>query len=213
MRAAVARTGTLLIDKEDLREKVREKKISSVLVFVVDASGSMGARHRMEVAKGAVLALLEDSYQKREKVGFVAFRGDKAEVLLPPTSSVELAARYLRELPTGGKTPLPDGLYQGLQTLKNEKRKTRNIIPILVLVSDGKGNVPIRSSVREEVISLAGEIKEQGINLVIIDSNHGLLNLGYNREIAEVGGGEYHILDSLDSQGMVEAIKPLREAE
>jgi magnesium chelatase subunit D len=89
-------------------------------------------------------------------------------------------------------------------------RKNRNVVPIMVLVSDGKGNVPIKSSVRDEVISLAGELKEQGINLVVIDSNHGLLNLGYNREIAEVGGGEYCRLTELDSKGIVNIVKPLR---
>ena len=146
IRASVARKGTLKIEREDLREKVRQKKVSSVIVFVVDASGSMGAMRRMETAKGAVLALLEDSYQKRDKVGFIAFRGDRAEVLLPPTPSVEQAVRYLRELPTGGRTPLPDGLYKGLEALKTEMWKNKNIVPIMVLVSDGKGNVSVRSS-------------------------------------------------------------------
>ena len=209
LRASVARTGTLQIDREDIREKVREKKTSSVIVFVVDASGSMGAMKRMEAAKGAVMALLEEAYQKRDKVAFVAFRRDRAEILLPPTSSVELAASYLRELPTGGKTPLPDGLYKGMEILRRERMRNEKVIPIMVLVSDGRGNVPIQSNVKEEVLSLAGQMRDEGMNLVVIDSGNGLINVGYGKAMAEASGGSYHCLDSLDSQGMVSVIRPL----
>ena len=210
LRASIVRKGNLEIEQEDFREKVRERRASSVIVFVVDSSGSMGAMRRMEAAKGAVMALLQEAYQKRDKVGFVAFRGEKAEVLLPPTPSVGLATRCLKELPTGGKTPLPDGLYKGLETLKREMRKDRNIIPIMVLVSDGKGNVPVRSSVKEEVLSIATEIKDRGINLAVIDSGNGLLNLGYSREIAEAADGQYHSLPELDADGIVNVLKPLQ---
>ena len=212
MRASVARTGTIQIGREDLREKVREKRTSSVIVFVVDASGSMGTMRRMEAAKGAVMALLEEAYQKRDKVGFVAFRRDRADVLLPPTSSVELAAKHLRTLPTGGKTPLPDGLWQGIKILKRERTKNGSILPIMVLVSDGKGNVPISSDVENEVLALAKEIRMQSMNLVVIDSGDDLLDLGYGQAIADASGGTYHHLDKLDSKHMVEVIRPLREA-
>ena len=211
MRASVARTGTLQIDREDLRQKVREKKISSVIVFVVDASGSMGAKQRMEAAKGAVMALIEEAYQKRDKVAFVAFRGTGAEVLLPPTSSVELAADYLRELPTGGKTPLSDGLHKGIEILKRERIKNGNSLPIMVLVSDGRGNVPMGSNVKHEVMSLAEDVKEQGIHLVVVDSDNGLLGLGYGKTIAEVSGGTYHNLERIDPKSMVDVIRPLRQ--
>ncbi|MEW6102241.1 MAG: putative cobaltochelatase [bacterium] len=209
MRASIIRKGSLQIEEEDLREKVREKKISSTIVFVVDASGSMGAMQRMEVAKGAVMALLEEAYQKRDKVGFVAFRKERAEVLLPPTSSQELAANCLKELPTGGKTPLSDGLYKGLEILKSQMRKSKNIIPIMVLISDGRGNIPLGNDVRKEVISLGEEIKRQGINLVVVDCNSGFLNLGYNRELAEISGGQYYSLDKLDTQNLMNVVKPL----
>lgn len=212
MRASVARTGTLQIEKEDIRQKVREKRTSSVIVFVVDASGSMGAMRRMEAAKGAVMSLLEEAYQKRDKVSFVAFRRDRAEVLLPPTSSVELAASYLRELPTGGKTPLPDGLYKGLEILRREKLRNEKVIPIMVLVSDCRGNVPIHSNVKDEVLSLAGQMHDEGINLVVIDSGSGLVDVGYGKAMAEASGGTYHCLDSLDSQGMLSLVRPLMDA-
>jgi magnesium chelatase subunit D len=213
IRASIARTGTLDIQKEDLREKVRKKRTAAVIVFVVDASGSMGVMRRMEAAKGAVMALLEEAYQKRDKVGFIAFRHDRAEVLLPPTSSIELAAKYLAELPTGGKTPISDGLYQGLRVLKQERVKNSNLIPILVLVSDGKGNVPLNSNVKHEVISLAREIKERCIRLVVINSENGFLDIGYSKEIAEASGGSYHHLDHLDARSIVNVIKPLTEAD
>lgn len=212
IRASIARTGTLQIEKEDFREKVRERKTSSVIVFVVDGSGSMGAMQRMEASKGAVMALLEEAYQKRDKVGFVAFRRDHAEVLLPPTTSVDSAARRLRELPTGGKTPLPDGLFKALIVLKREKKKNRAVIPIMVLVSDCKGNVPIKTNVRDEIMSLSAQIREEHINLVIIDSNNGRPDLGYSQEITELTGGTYYHLDSLDSQGIFKVIKPLWES-
>jgi magnesium chelatase subunit D len=209
IRAAAARKGITKIDKDDLREKVRAKKINSVIVFVVDCSGSMAAKQGMEMAKGAVMALLEDSYQKRDKVAFIAVAGDKAHILLHPTSSVELAARYLRKLPTEGKTPLADGMYKGLQVLKAQQWKNRDIIPIIILVSDGRGNVPLVSDAKQEAISLAKEIKKQAINLVVIDTSDGFLNLGYNREIADAGEGRYYRLDELDSKKVVGVVKAL----
>ena len=213
IRAAVARKGNLTIEKEDLREKVRAKKISSVIVFVVDASGSMAALRGMDMAKKAVLELLKDSYQKRDKVSFVAVAGEKAQVLLAPTSSVELAVKHLKELPTGGKTPLSDGLLKGLQVLRTELWKNRNIIPVMVLVSDGKGNVPLRTDVKKELISIATEIRKQGINLVVIDSSDGFLDIGYNKEIVEAGVGQYYRLDEINSTKVVEIVKELSAPE
>ena len=210
IRASVVRNvgkGNIKIEKEDLREKVREKKKASVIVFVVDSSGSMAAKKRMEAAKGAVMSLLEDAYQNRDKVGFIAFQGNKAEVLLKPTSSVELAARYLKELPTGGRTPLPDGMYKGFELLKMEINKDKNTIPTMVLISDGKGNVPIQKNVREEVISLSNEIKKNNIHLMVIDSGQGFVKLGYNSEIVEASCGEYIKLDELSADNIVGAVK------
>ena len=116
-------------------------KVSAVVLFVVDTSGPMGAIRRMEAAKGAVLSMLTDSYQKRDKVGMVAFRGDDADLLFPPSFSVDLAMKCLNELPTGGRTPLSAGLSKGLITLQSEIRKDAETKPILVLISDGRANV------------------------------------------------------------------------
>ncbi|MDI6730432.1 MAG: putative cobaltochelatase [Candidatus Altarchaeum sp.] len=210
IRASVVRNvgkGNIKIEKDDLREKVREKKKASVIVFVVDSSGSMATKKRMEAAKGAVMALLEDAYQKRDKVGFVAFRGNKAEILLKPTPSVELATRYLKELPTGGRTPLPDGMYKGFELLKREINKDKNTIPVMILISDGKGNVPIQKNVRKEIISLANEIKENNIHLMVINSGQGFVKLGYNSEIVEASCGEYINLDKLSTDNILGAVK------
>jgi len=207
IRASVARKGSLKIEREDFREKIRERKKSTVIVFVVDSSGSMAAKKRMNAAKGAVMSLLEDAYQKRDKVGFVAFRGNKAEILLNPTSSVALAARHLKDLPTGGRTPLPDGMHKGFELLKKEMNKDKNAIPMMVLVSDGKGNVPINNDVKHEILSLANEIKEKNMNLVVIDSEHGFLKLGYNKEIVEVSNGKYYNLNELNAEGITNTIK------
>jgi len=138
-----ARSGSnaIKVKSEDIREKERVRKTSAVLLFVVDASGSMGAMQRMESAKGAVLSLLMDSYQKRDRVGMVAFRGKDAELILPPCSSVDLALNRLRELPTGGKTPLSAGLSRGLQLLQGEMRKDTKTKLMMVLISDGRANV------------------------------------------------------------------------
>ncbi len=178
-------------------------------MFVVDASGSMAAMRGIDIAKKAVLELLKDSYQKRDKVSFIAVAGEKAQVLLAPTSSVELAVKHLKELPTGGKTPLSDGLLKGLQVLRTELWKNRNIIPVMVLVSDGKGNVPIKTDVKKELISIANEIRKQGINLVVIDSSDGFLNIGYNKEIVEAGFGQYYRLDEISPAKVVEIVKEL----
>ena len=219
IKAAVGRKYKLGIDKEDLREKVRAKKVASVIIFVVDCSGSMGDLRMMDTTKRAVMSLLMDSYQKRDKVGFVAIWGYRAEVLLPPTRSVELAVKHLKELPTGGLTPLSDGLFKGLQLLKTELWKHRGIIPIIVLVSDGKGNVPIGTDVKKELICIAEEIKRMEINLVVIDSIPELHWLsqsgypGYNKEIVEASGGEYYRLDELDSQDVVDVVKALGHLE
>jgi magnesium chelatase subunit D len=213
IRAAAARKGNLKIENQDLREKLRARKVSSVIVFVVDASGSMAAMRGMSMAKKAVMELLKDSYQKRDKVSFIAVAGEKAQVLLAPTSSVHLAMKHLKELPTGGRTSLSDGLLKGLQVLKTEQWKNRNIVPVMVLVSDGKGNVPIGTDVKKELISLSAEIRKHNIRLVVIDTNDSFLDHGYNREIAEAGSGQYYRLADAKSANVVDIVRGLSVPE
>ena len=118
--------------------KNKREKNGSTILFVVDASGSMGAKKRMESVKGAIMSLLNDAYQKRDSVGMIAFRKEEAELILNITRSVDLAYKKLKDLPTGGKTPLTLGLYKGYEILKNAMKRNKDIIPVLVLVTDGR---------------------------------------------------------------------------
>jgi magnesium chelatase subunit D len=204
------RKGKLAINIEtgDFREKVRERKIRNTLLFVVDASGSMGAQSRMTAAKGAVLSLLVDAYQKRDRVGLVAFKGNKAEVLLPPTSSVELARKYLQSLPTGGKTPLAQGLMKGFEVLNREIELNKNVIPLLILLSDGKANVSMGSGKPvDEAKQIASVIKASGIKSLVIDSEQSFIGLGFAQEISQELGAKYLKLDELRSQDIVDGIR------
>jgi magnesium chelatase subunit D len=198
------------IENPDLREKLREKKIGNTLLFVVDASGSMGARARMTAAKGAVLSLLIDAYQKRDKVGLVAFKGNNAEVLLPPTSSVELARTYLQSLPTGGKTPLAQGLVRGFEVLSKEKELNKNVIPLLILLSDGKANVSMGSGKPvEEAKQIAALIKASGIRSLVIDAEQTFIGFGFAREISNELGATYLKLEELQAQDIVDGIRDI----
>ncbi len=194
----------IAVRKEDIRERVRAGKISVACVFVVDASGSMGAARRMESAKGAVLSMLLDSYRHRDRIGLVAFRGSGAEVLLPLCSSVDLAQRCLEDLPTGGKTPFAAGLVKGMEVLQQEQRKGDGVIPMMVIISDGRANVPLSDDVRREILNVAEEIRSQGIRTVVIDTEEAgssfiKFGLGYCRTLAEHAGGAYHPIADLSA--------------
>jgi magnesium chelatase subunit D len=196
----------VVIKSQDIREKIRVGKISTATMFVVDASGSMGANRRMESAKGAVLSLLLDSYQQRDKVGMVAFKGDRADVLLPLCSSSDLAVEMLKELPTGGRTPLAAGLEQGLNLLMVEKHRDEEAIPILLLISDGRANVSAGGSkeLEQELLALAEQARAKGIYVIVIDTeivsdSFIQMQLGYCRAIASYSGGKYYPIADLTS--------------
>lgn len=192
----------ITIQEEDIRRKVRGGTTSTVSLFVVDGSGSMGADRRMESAKGAILSLLQDAYRHRDRVGMVLFGGQGADLVFPLSSSTERAAKCLADLPTGGRTPLSAGLLKAARVLLNEKRKSPEIVPILFLISDGRANVSSKGNIREELEAVAGYIRDAGIRLVVIDTEHstgpGLrIRLGYCRTIAEIANGHYYPLDDL----------------
>lgn len=189
----------------DIREQVRVGKVSASCIFLVDASGSMGAMKRMEAAKGAILSLLLDSYQHRDRIGMVAFRGECAEVLLPLSHSVDLARKSLADLPTGGKTPLTDGIWKAIEVLDRERRKNGEAVPVLVLISDGRANVSRRGDIRTEILDAAHELRSRGVHTVIIDteetgSNFLKMQVGYCREIAEESGGRYYAVSDLKTE-------------
>ncbi|NPV61594.1 MAG: putative cobaltochelatase [Methanotrichaceae archaeon] len=200
------------VRSEDIREKERVRKTSSVMLFVVDASGSMGAMQRMESAKGAVLSLLTDSYQKRDKIGMIAFKGKDTEVILPPCSSVDLALNRLKELPTGGKTPLSAGLSRGLQLLQSEMRKDEETKPMMVLISDGRANVGLGGKIKDELMEISERSKQLGVHTIVIDtevvkSSFMDMRLGYCREIAETAGGKYYPISELSSEALYSIVE------
>ena len=183
----------LNIKPEDLRQKVREKRIGNTFLFAVDASGSMGARERMRAVKGAIFYMLQEAYQKRDRVGMIAFRRQQADLLLPITRSVDLAQKCLAELPTGGKTPLADGLAVALQTLSMLNKHDSELEPILVLVTDGRANAteadggdPVASALK-----MAERVGKAKITSVVIDTESDFIKLGLAKRIAAAMGANY----------------------
>jgi len=197
----------LIIKKEDIREKVRQSKVSTLIVLTVDASGSMGVMDRMEAAKGTIFSLLMDAYQHRDRVAMVAFRGKGGYVLLPPTSGVELAKKMLVNLPTGGKTPLAAGIMKALSVIKSERKKDPTVIPMLVLLSDGRTNISIVEGADplSEIEQLGKMVREEGIYSIVIDSEVTRKNkfVGFTfefaRDIADSMGAKYYRLDQLNA--------------
>ena len=203
----------LNIQKEDLRQKVREKRIGNTFLFAVDASGSMGARERMGAVKGAIFYMLQDAYQKRDRVGMIAFRRQKAEVLLPITRSVDLAQKRLAEMPTGGKTPLADGLATALLTIARLNKKDSELEPILVLVTDGRANAveenggdPIEAAVK-----MAENIRKAKITSVVIDTENDFIKLGVAKKVAQAMGASYYNLRQLSKEQILRIVRNLGE--
>ncbi|WP_344927871.1 VWA domain-containing protein, partial [Streptosporangium carneum] len=188
----------LLLRREDLREAAREGREGNLVLFVVDASGSMAARQRMRAVKSAVLGLLLDAYQRRDKVGLVTFRGARADLVLPPTSSVEAGAARLRDLPTGGRTPLAAGLLRAAEVLRVERLRDPSRRPLLVLVTDGRAT----SGTVEDAHRAAGLLT--GVATVVVDCEGGHVRLGLAGTLARRMGAESVRLDDLtDLAGMV----------
>lgn len=197
-----------VINKSDFREKVREKRTGTTILFVVDASGSMGAKKRMSAVKGAVVSLLTDAYQKRDKVGMVAFRKSQAEVLLGITRSVELAQKSLKDLPTGGKTPLSAGLSKGYEILKAAKNKDPEMVPVLVLVSDGRTNSSVNNGdPYEEAIEIANKIATENIQSIVIDTEQDFIKLGLANNIAKAMNAQYYKLEDLGATEIASTIR------
>ena len=211
---AGADSAALLIEPWDVREKVRETNTGSLILFVVDASGSMGAQRRMVAVKGAVMSLLLDAYQRRDRVGLIAFRGTGAELLLPPTGSVEMAQWCLQEMPTGGRTPLARALYLALETLETERLKDRDVLPLLVLLSDGRANVSLSgdqltqlAAGDAEVQNLSRTIAEAKIPAVVVDTEQDFIKLGLAQGIADSMSARYIKLDDLAADSLADAVR------
>jgi magnesium chelatase subunit D len=224
-QAAPEATTRLQLKSQDLRQKVRERKTGNLIVFVVDASASMDAEQRMLATKGAILSLLRHAYVRRDKVALVAFSGRNARVVLRPTSSVDLAERRLERLNIGGTTPLTHGLMTGLKLIKTERLRDPQVYPLLVLISDGRGNISLfGEEPLLEAQRMAGQIKQEGIRAMVIDSTRDFGSQpGYPRnrvtslygayafnvcgDLAERLGGRYYGLFDLSQSAIVDSVQ------
>jgi magnesium chelatase subunit D len=182
-------SGLLRFRGEDLRVAVREGQESNLVLFCVDASGSMAARRRMEQVKTAILSLLLDAYQRRDKVGLVTFRGARAELALPPTGSVDIAAKRLRDLPAGGRTPLAEGLLEAARVLELERVRDPRRRPLLVVVTDGRATSGPDAVARSR--GAAAHLAARGIATVVVDCEDGPLRLGLAVGLASALAAEY----------------------
>ncbi|ATE56786.1 putative cobaltochelatase [Actinosynnema pretiosum] len=213
-QGARGRTGPgLLLRGEDLRKAVREGTEGNLVLFVVDASGSMAARQRMSAVSGAVISLLRDAYQRRDKVGVITFRGSEAETALPPTTSVDAAAARLRALRTGGRTPLADGLLRARRLLQSEKVRDPRRRPLLVLLTDGRatatgaGGDPVRDALRA-----AGLLAADRVASVVVDCESGHVRLGMAARVAAALDGACLRLEELSADQVAGVVRAARAA-
>ncbi|WP_435970780.1 putative cobaltochelatase [Streptomyces sp. Qhu_M48] len=202
----------LVVRRDDLRQATREGREGNLVLFAVDASGSMAARQRMSAVKGAVLSLLLDAYQRRDKVGLVTFRGRDAEVALPPTSSVDAAAARLEKLPTGGRTPLSAGLLKAHDVLRVERLRDPSRRPLLVVVTDGRatggGADPVALAARAARLHAS-----EGTASVVVDCETGPVRLGLARELARELGGTAVTLDELRADSIAGLVKDVQAGQ
>ena len=203
---------TVVIRLEDVRVWVRAKRSAAHILFLVDASGSMGARERMRTVKGAILALLREAYQKRDCVGLIAFRRERAETLLPMTRSVELAERALRELPTGGRTPLAEGLSHAHQTLRELERKGSEKT-VLVLITDGRTNTKDGDDGVQRALRAAEEIADTQALTLVLDTERSVPRVGVAPELARRMAAQYYTLERLSAEGVLEIVGASRRMQ
>jgi magnesium chelatase subunit D len=206
--ASGRRRPKVLLRRGDLRQKVRVRRTRNAVCFVVDASWSMAAEERMRATKAAVLSLLRDAYQRRDRVGLVSFQRDYATVLLPLTNSVELAQNRLQSMPTGGKTPLARGMLTGFEVLDRARRQDVEVLPLMVLLTDGQANVSIgQLPPQTEAYQVAEFIAGQEIRAIVIDTEDPKFERGLSRQLAERMQGQYYRLEELSDGGLAAAVR------
>ncbi|WP_432260609.1 putative cobaltochelatase [Cupriavidus sp. TMH.W2] len=199
LRHALLRNPTgFSVTRADLHEKVRVGHQASLILLLVDASGSMAARRRMEAVKSCVLGLLQDAYRRRDEVAVICFRGEHAELVLPPTRQVEQAELALRELPTGGRTPLAHALHLAASTLAHQDGPT----PLLVVLSDGRANIALNEGADpwQESLAAAAGLAARGTPALVLDTEQDFVRLGRARELAQALRADYLPLDQLSGE-------------
>lgn len=194
---------SIVVKPQDYRRKAREKRIGAYQLFVVDASGSMAARHRMEATKSAILSLLRDSYIHRDSVGLIVFRKDSAEVLLPFTRSVERAERLLATLPTGGKTPLAQGLRVAYTMCDRLLRRHSAERIQMICITDGRATSGASEDPVGEAKQWARILGTLPVDYIVIDTETGFIKLGLAKELCKLMNGSYYAMDSITSDSIL----------
>ena len=199
----------ITIKDSDLREKVRERLCGCTLLFLVDASGSLGVRKRMIAVKGAILSMLKESYVKRDRIGMMAFRRDSAELILQPTKSVEYSYKMLEDLPTGGKTPLSAALMKANEYMTKYSRSHPGEHCYIVVLTDGRANVPLKDgfNANDEAQTIAGNISIPGVKWIVVDTCAGYPRFDNAEKLAEKLSATYFRLEELNAENLSQNIR------
>jgi len=196
------------IRREDYQRKVRVRRASNLILFLVDASWSMAVAERMAATKGAILSLLTDAYQRRDRVGLIVFQKDRATLVLPPTNSVLLAQHALADIPVGGKTPLSAGLKMAYEVLQREKILHPDVFPLLIILTDGAGNVTMAGgSPQKEAHRFAEQIANEDVRSVVINMEHEAFDQGLAQDLADHLDATCYTLDELRSDTLYHAVQ------
>lgn len=197
------------IRSSDLQRKVRVRRSANLVLFVVDASWSMAVAERMAATKGAILSLLTDAYQRRDRVGLVVFQKDRATLVLPPSNSIELARRALSDIPVGGKTPLSAGLFLAYQVIRRELNAHPDVIPLMILLTDGAGNVSMSDELppQEEAHRIAAHIAREVIRSVVVNMEHAAFDQGLAQELSEHLKAPCYTLSDLHAESLYQTVR------
>jgi Mg-chelatase subunit ChlD len=207
-RAELRRNVAFSIRPSDYMRKVRVRRAANLVLFLVDASWSMAVAERMAATKGAILSLLTDAYQRRDRVGLIVFQKDRATLVLPPTNSVFLAKRALEEIPVGGKTPLSAGLLMAHEVLRQEKITHPDVMPLMMVLTDGAGNVAMgQQSPQDEAHRLAESIAEEKIHSVVINMEHVAFDQGLAQQLADHLDAPCYAITDLRAESLYLAVK------
>ncbi len=196
------------INRSDLQKKVRVRKAANLILFVVDASWSMAVAERMSATKGAIMSLLTDAYQRRDRVGLIVFQKNQSRLILPPTNSVLLAQKAMSDIPVGGKTPLSAGLVMAFKILLQEKNLHPDVMPLMIVLTDGAGNVSMTDlPPQEEAYRIAEKIHGEEIRSVVINMEHAAFDQGLARKLAEHLGCDCLTLAELKAETLYRTVK------